>query len=133
MGGGGSIDDLLDRALSGGGGGNPTPTMMSEAAGGGGGGGGASDASLPDTPPREAALTALRSVSDAVAQCGGGQHGSAMTTITVSGSTGRVSNAQVTGQFAGTPIGTCVARAVRTARFPRFRRDTFQVSFPYRI
>jgi hypothetical protein len=90
-------------------------------------------ASLPEQPPRDSVASGLRSVAGAVAACGQGQHGVANTTVTISGSTGRVSNAQVTGQFAGTPIGSCVARAVRGARFPRFSRPTFQVSFPYRL
>ncbi len=122
-GGGGDIDDLLNAAL--GGGGMMAAPMQAESSGGGG--------NLPDSPPRDGVLRALRSVQGAVGRCGNGQHGVANTTITVSGSNGRVSNARVTGQFAGTPIGSCVARAVRGAQFPRFRRPTFQVSFPYRI
>jgi predicted Zn finger-like uncharacterized protein len=121
-GGGGDIDDLLNAAL---GGMMAAPMEAAMAAGG--------DSSLPDTPPRDGVLSALRSVQGAVSGCGGGQHGVANTTITVAGATGRVTNANVTGQFAGTPVGTCVARAVRGARFPRFRRANFQVSFPYRI
>jgi hypothetical protein len=44
-----------------------------------------------------------------------------------------VTNAVVTGQFAGTPIGGCVARAARNARFPRFRQATFTINYPFRI
>lgn len=119
--GSGDIDDLLNAAL----GGMMSAPMMAASTSGGG--------NLPASPPRDGVLRALRSVQGAVGRCGNGQHGVANTTITVSGSTGRVSNARVTGQFAGTPIGSCVARAVRGARFPRFSRPTFQVSFPYRI
>jgi len=106
------------------GGGGARATPMASSGGG---------ASLPEQPPRDSVASGLRSVAGAVAACGQGQHGVANTTVTISGSTGRVSNAQVTGQFAGTPIGSCVARAVRGARFPRFSRPTFQVSFPYRL
>lgn len=120
-GGGGDIDDLLNAAL--GGMMSSAPAMMAAPAGG----------NLPEAPPRDGVLRALRSVQGAVGNCGGGQHGVANTTITVSGTNGRVTNARVTGQFAGTPVGSCVARAVRGARFPRFSRPTFQVSFPYRI
>jgi hypothetical protein len=76
---------------------------------------------------------ALTAVQAAVTACGGGEHGLAMTAITVAGSSGRVTNAVVSGQFAGTPVGSCVARAARGARFPRFRNDTFSVSFPFRL
>jgi hypothetical protein len=51
----------------------------------------------------------------------------------VSGSNGHVSNASVTGQFAGTPVGSCIARAVRGATFPRFANPTFTFSYPFRL
>ena len=123
--GGNDIDSLLEAALSGNGSGGARARPS-------GGSSGASE-SLPDTPPRDAVGTTLRSVEGAVQRCGEGQHGVAMTAVTISGATGRVTSANVSGQFAGTPIGSCVARAVRGARFPRFSRPTFQVSFPYRL
>ncbi len=123
--GGGDIDDLLDRAL----GDSMAPSRMTQASSSAA----SANSNLPDTPARDEVARALRSVTGPVAACGNGQHGVANTTITVAGSSGRVSSAQVTGQFAGTPVGSCVARAVRGAQFPRFRRASFQVSFPYRI
>ena len=53
--------------------------------------------------------------------------------ITVAGATGRVTNATVGGQFAGTPVGSCIARAVRGASFPRFQRATFTINYPFRL
>ncbi|MBW2460207.1 MAG: zinc-ribbon domain-containing protein [Deltaproteobacteria bacterium] len=90
---------------------------------------------LPATPSRDSVRAALRSVREAAARCGArnGRHGVANTTITVRGSTGRVASSRVTGQFAGTATGSCVARAVRGAHFPHFQQTTFQVSVPYRI
>lgn len=124
--GGNSIDDLLGAALNahpaGGrpaGGGTPAPT--------------ASDTALPDQPGRDQVGAALRAVQTAVGACGAGEHGMATTQITVDGASGRVTNAVVSGQFAGTPVGSCVARAARSARFPRFRNPTFSVSFPFRL
>jgi predicted Zn finger-like uncharacterized protein len=130
-GGGGDIDSLLNAALGGGGGGGGGGSARAGGGGGGGGGGAAaaSDENLPQTPDRAAVMSALSAVS----ACGEGQHGLAMTEITVSGPTGRVTNAVVTGQFAGTPIGGCVARAARNARFPRFRQATFTINYPFRI
>jgi hypothetical protein len=78
-------------------------------------------------------MAALSAVQPAVAACGGGEHGMVMTAITVSGSSGRVTNAVVSGQFAGTPVGSCIARAARAARFPRFRNAVFSVTYPFRI
>jgi len=117
---GDDIDSLLEGALGGGRGGSKTAKA-------------APAEDLPETPSREQAMRALRSVEGAVKACADGQHGVAMTQVTVSGSNGRVSRAVVQGQFAGTPQGSCVARAVRRARFPRFTRSTFQVTFPYRL
>ncbi len=87
------------------------------------------DANLPDTPSRDAVLSTLRSVQGAVSACGQGQHGMAMAHITVHGSTGRVASVNVSGVQG--PVGSCVARAVRRAHFPRFRRPSMSVTFPY--
>lgn len=116
------IDSLLDQAIGANARNNPAPRAAQD-----------DNANLPETPPRDAVASALRSVETQVKGCSTGEHGMAMATVIVTGSTGRVSNVNVTGQFAGTPVGSCVARTVRGARFPRFKRETFQVTFPYRI
>jgi hypothetical protein len=121
-----SLEDLLDGALN-------MAGMQQPAQMGGDAPAASEGAGLPDTPPRDAVARGLRSVQGAVRGCGGGQHGTANTTVTISGSTGRVQSAQVSGQFAGTPVGSCVARAVRGAQFPRFRRSTFTVNFPFSL
>ena len=77
--------------------------------------------------------TALQRVETAVRACGGGEHGRAPVLITISGSSGRVTNAVVSGDFAGTPVGSCIARAVRGATFPTFTRPTFTVNYPFSI
>lgn len=130
-----SIDDLLESVVSGGG----------RRSGGGSGGGGAgasaggSSASsgappgAPETPSRSDVVAAMSAVQSAVAACGNGEHGTATVAVTVSGATGRVTEANVSGQFAGTPVGSCIARAVRGATFPRFTRPTFTVNYPFRI
>ena len=87
----------------------------------------------PETPRRDDVATALRSVQGAVNTCGRGQVGTAMVAVHFSGSTGRVVSATVSGQFSGTPVGSCIARAVRAARLPRFNRESFAVTFPYRV
>ena len=128
-GGGGdqSIDDLLSNALSG----NSRPARggaaapaAAPAAGGGSG---------PETPGRSDVVSAMQGVTPAVQACGNGEHGQATVALTVSGSTGRVTGANVTGQFAGTPVGSCIARAVRGATFPHFTRPTFTVNYPFRL
>ncbi|MEM6961884.1 MAG: GYF domain-containing protein, partial [Myxococcota bacterium] len=113
------LETLLDRAVSGNGASSMQPAMVEQ--------------NLPEAPDRPAVLSALTRVAPQVAACGNGQHGTAFAAVTVSGASGRVTNVQVTGEFAGTAVGSCVARAVRGARFPRFSRSTFSVNFPYRI
>lgn len=125
-GGGGSIDDMLDNALRGSGGRTPSREPATPAPA-------AADPSLPDRPDTSAVRAAITAVQPAVAACAQGQHGLATTAITVAGPTGRVQNAVVSGQFQGTPQGTCVARAVRGARFPRFRQAAFTISYPFRL
>ena len=88
---------------------------------------------LPVQPDREQVLAALRAVQTEVRACGTGQHGTAMTALSVTGSTGRVSSVSVSGPLQGTPVGACVARAARGAHFPRFSRATFSVTFPFAI
>lgn len=78
-------------------------------------------------------MSAMTAVRGDVTACGGGQHGLATVAVGVTGSTGRVSTATVSGQFAGTPVGSCVARAVRGATFPHFRNPTFSFNFPFQL
>jgi hypothetical protein len=49
--------------------------------------------------------------------CFAGTRGTATLQVTVAPS-GRVASAQVSGSFAGTPVGACVERAASSARFP---------------
>jgi predicted Zn finger-like uncharacterized protein len=88
---------------------------------------------LPDQPSRDETLAAMRGVEGAVRACGANETltGTAEVAINVAGATGRVTSATVTG-ITGT-VGSCIARAVRNARFPRFGRPTFSIKYPYRF
>ncbi len=99
---------------------------------GGGSAGSAEPEDLPDAPDRDSVAAALRAVQPLVEACYQEQHGVATVEITV-GSSGRVRSALVTGFFAGTAEGSCIARAVRRARFPRFSQDTFLVTYPFQL
>jgi hypothetical protein len=85
------------------------------------------------TPTRDQVLRAMRAVQPRVSSCGSTRHGTVQVNVTVSGSTGRVRNAVIQGEFAGTREGSCVARAVRRARFPEFGRESFSFTYPFRI
>ncbi len=87
---------------------------------------------LPETPDRATIQAVLEAVGPAVQACGGDEHGTADVDVVIAAS-GRVTTATVHGPFAGTPIGSCIARAVRGARFPAFAQPHFQVTYPYHL
>lgn len=54
--------------------------------------------------------------------------------ITVSGASGRPTSVSVTGTLADTPLGRCVARALRRhLRFPKFKRSSQSFRYPVRF
>ena len=117
-----TIDDLLEGALSGGGA-RRSPAKKTAPA--------AADSNLPEKPSRDQVMTAMNGVKSAVSDCGKGASGVAFANVTVAGTTGRVTNATIEGQTG--EVGSCIARAVRKARFPRFKAPSFKVKFPFRL
>ena len=89
-------------------------------------------AELPDIPGRDDVLAALAPIRAAVAQCARGMHGVAQLDITVA-NTGFVTHAVVGGDFAGTPEGSCIARAARAAQFVSFKKPRFRVIYPFSL
>jgi len=87
---------------------------------------------LPDTPDRDTIQAVLAGRLDAVRECAQGAHGLADVDVVIA-STGRITTATVNGPFAGTPVGSCIARAVRGARFPAFTQPRFEVTYPYHL
>lgn len=77
-------------------------------------------------------MSAMNSVSGAVAACGAGEHGLAPVRI-VFGNNGRVTSAEVSGGTFPPPVRSCIARAVRGARVPPFQQPSFSVNFPFRL
>jgi hypothetical protein len=114
-----SIDDLLGAAL---GGGKPAAKSAAKPA-----------ETLPSSPSRDDVLSAMKGVTPRVQACGGGQSGIATSKVTVTGATGRVTSVDVSGQFAGTPVASCVVKEVSKARFPKFSQATFSFSYPFKI
>jgi hypothetical protein len=84
---------------------------------------------VPQRLSREQVITAMNRVQPAVTACFGGTRGSAMAAITIIGRTGRVTTAQISGQ--GGAVGSCIARAVRGATFPRFADDSLTIRYPF--
>ncbi len=89
-------------------------------------------ADLPLTPSREQVQAALSAVRSAVQACVEGR-GTVRVRVSVARS-GRVTTALVEDPYwARPPTGTCIARAVRTARFPPFVQDRFVVVYPFTL
>jgi predicted Zn finger-like uncharacterized protein len=114
-----SLDDLLNTAL---GGGAKKPAAKAEAS-----------ESLQPSPTRDDVLSAMKGVTSAVQACGGGESGVAMSKVSVTGSTGKVASVDVGGAFANSPVGTCIAKEVRKAKFPRFSQPSFSFSYPFKL
>ncbi len=87
---------------------------------------------LRDAPTEADVVSALDAVREGVVACTPA-HAVAGLRITFAGPSGRVSSAYVDGVFAGTPTGSCIARAVRRARVAPFSEPSFTLSYPYRL
>ena len=123
------LDDLLNNASPGD---TPKQHKAAAAAAKEDSGGGASDDSLPDSLDKGQIVSGMSKVKGRVQGCFDQYKvpGTASVAITISPS-GRVSAANVTGQFAGTPTGECVAKAVKTAGFTRFKGAPMSFVYPY--
>ncbi len=84
---------------------------------------------LPETPTREQVMAGFDAIRGQLDACAAGQHGIVHIDATVANS-GRVSYAVLEGAFQGSPEGSCMARAVRGARFPRFSQPSLKISYP---
>lgn len=82
---------------------------------------------------RDQVLAGFKRAKPAVAACAEGEGGSiARVRARILGS-GRVSYALVKGYYAGSQAGSCMALAMRKARFPAFSGDPIVVEFPYQL
>jgi predicted Zn finger-like uncharacterized protein len=129
-----SIDDLLSGADKGTAASKPAAPAPAPAAAPAQAASAAAEASdLPASPSRDETLAAMRGVESAVRACTVGQNitGTAEAEIVVAGNTGRITSANVTGITGN--VGSCIARAVRNARFPHFTKPTFSIKYPYRF
>lgn len=91
------------------------------------------DAALPESPDRSQVLSAMRGVQGAVKACAAGaaEGGTAKVALTVAGSSGKVTNVRVSGVEG--PVGSCIAKAVREAKFPKFSKPDFSINYPFRL
>ncbi|HEX2675554.1 MAG TPA: hypothetical protein VHM19_02920 [Polyangiales bacterium] len=87
---------------------------------------------LPDTPSRDDVLARIEGLRAKVNECAEGKKGTAELDVTIAGS-GVITTVLVGGDFAGTPQGSCIARSVRQARFPKFKKDRFRLLYPFSL
>src|SRR5450631_654310 len=119
----GSLDDLIDGAVSsrhGGGSGRPKVSDDDKPA-------------VSAGPLSKGAVVAgMNGVKPKVAACYSEfkVQGMAMVNVVI-GKTGKVTSATVSGKFAGTPTGSCVEKAVKSASFPP--SDGLQTPYPFQL
>ena len=89
-------------------------------------------ADLPETLSRTQIQTGMAGIRPKVHACGAQYRvpGTLNVDVTISPA-GRVQSAVVTGKFAGTPTGYCVAEAVLAATFASFSGDPIRVAYPF--
>ena len=83
-------------------------------------------------PSRAQVVAAVEGTRSQVVQCAEGQHGRLDIQV-VFVSSGRVTRPRIHGAFAGTPAGSCMARAIRSMRVPPFRNAELAVSYPMHL
>jgi hypothetical protein len=134
-----SLDGVLDQAL----GGRPDRTGTRTVPVGGEASGSSIRAAtptaspaagdLPETPSQSDVRRVLGQLMPQIRACAGEQVGIAVATIIVRND-GTVASVAIGGSpFAGTPQGSCMEGALRSASFPRFRAPTFRVQYPISI
>jgi hypothetical protein len=87
-------------------------------------------ANLPEQLTRSEVQKGLEDVRSVLASCAAGEHGTTYANVTISGA-GRVSYSTIEGAFAGSPAGSCMARALRTSDFPKFSGAPLKVRYPF--
>jgi hypothetical protein len=90
------------------------------------------DVDLPAQPSRDAVQSSLEHLRPSLLACAQGSHAVGFASVTIA-STGKVSYSVIEGPFAGTNAGSCMARALRAATFPRFEGASFKVHYPFAL
>lgn len=85
---------------------------------------------LPEKLTRDQVRAGLDAMRSQVLQCANGTYGRVLADVTIS-APGRVSHAVIEGTFAGTNAGSCMARTLRSAKFPAFAGQDISVRYPY--
>jgi len=120
-----AIDDLLDGASPDKGSKKSAPAAEKSSGGGG-------DADLPDQLDKGAIVGGMSKVKGKVAACYDQFKVPGMANVAVTiAKSGTVQSASVSGAFAGTPTGSCVEKAVKSATFPKFKGAAQSINYPF--
>jgi predicted Zn finger-like uncharacterized protein len=119
----GSLDDLLEGALNNRPAAAPKPRVEEDAPKAASGGG---------PLAKSAVVAGMNGVKPKITNCYNQFKvpGMAMVNVVI-GKSGKVTSATVTGKFAGTPTGSCVEQAVKTASFPP--SDGLTTPYPFQL
>ena len=95
------------------------------------------DPNLPDQLSMAQVRTGMESVKPLAKVCGQ-QHGAPAGTevrvkLSIAGDTGQVVSATALDLHAGTPLGSCVADALKQAKFPSFKKQVMGLAYPMRM
>jgi predicted Zn finger-like uncharacterized protein len=124
-GGNDELDDLLNGAAPD----RPAPAAKHSAPAESSGG-----ADLPDSLSKSDIVSGMGKVKGNVANCYAQFKVPGLANVSVTiGKNGRVSSASVSGSFAGTPTGSCVEKAVKSASFPPVKGSPTTINYPFML
>jgi hypothetical protein len=87
---------------------------------------------LPDELQRAEILAAMERVKPKADRCADEFHQNGIATVKMTlVSSGRVMQVKAEGELAGTPLGTCIEQAAKTASFRSFKRPTVTLTYPF--
>lgn len=99
-------------------------------------GGEVPDPPLPEHPSRDQIIASMRPLKAGLAGCAPMFGGHVAFHVTIQGETGNVSAARLEESRGGEldeDTTACMVSVIQSARFPRFTRETFEISYPYEI
>lgn len=86
---------------------------------------------LPYKPSRSAIVEAMRPLETAVEACKPGHQGRVVFRVVVEGKTGTVQKVKLEGPLGETAKGGCMESVIHSASFPRFRKETLEIEYPF--
>jgi tetratricopeptide (TPR) repeat protein len=99
-------------------------------------GGEVPDPPLPEHPARDQIIASMRPLKAGLAGCAPMFGGRVVFRVAIQGETGNVTAASledVSGGDIDDDTKACMESVIQSARFPRFTRESFEISYPYQI